>query len=428
MDQRKTLIITVESLPTYLLGVYGADNALTPNLDTLAAHGLVLDRLYAEVTDGIGGLESLLTGEHFLRRTRPGSSPKEVPISGARHTASESSQSEFSAEPYLKAAMVTDCPAAASLVEKYSFASVTRTDGDEVLSPVDDAMQCAMLAPWFAVAEAISEGVFDSSECDCLWLHSKGLGAAWDAPSKLRQRFADPEDPEPPEGVEPPEFPVASDTDPDLLIGWAQVASAQAAVLDTGVGVVLSALEIAGVCCDIIFTSLGGYPLGEHGVVGLQDTPLQETTLHLAGLMSHFPVPSVPGTRSPDVVQLSTIGRQLKKSLAEQGGTQLLSNPSVLKASAGYQFALAVKQAIESEESKANYWARTPAWSCRIDAAQEQLYAMPDDKWETNDIASRMLPAVDLIREETQRHLAQLYTGEAFEAQPLDDLLTSLNR
>jgi phosphoglycerol transferase MdoB-like AlkP superfamily enzyme len=53
------ILVTVESLSAEFLGVFGSHDGLTPNLDALAAEGLLFTRLYATGNRTVRGLEAL---------------------------------------------------------------------------------------------------------------------------------------------------------------------------------------------------------------------------------------------------------------------------------------------------------------------------------------------------------------------------------
>jgi phosphoglycerol transferase MdoB-like AlkP superfamily enzyme len=59
---KNVVLISVESLSAKYLGAFGNDGGLTPELDRLAADGLLLGRLYATGTRTVRGLEALSLG------------------------------------------------------------------------------------------------------------------------------------------------------------------------------------------------------------------------------------------------------------------------------------------------------------------------------------------------------------------------------
>lgn len=59
---KNVVLISVESLSAEFLGSYGNKQGLTPHLDSLAAHGMKFERLYATGTRTVRGLEALSIG------------------------------------------------------------------------------------------------------------------------------------------------------------------------------------------------------------------------------------------------------------------------------------------------------------------------------------------------------------------------------
>ena len=49
MSQPSVLLISADDLPRNILGVYGAQHGLTPNLDQLGKESLTFDRAYVQV-------------------------------------------------------------------------------------------------------------------------------------------------------------------------------------------------------------------------------------------------------------------------------------------------------------------------------------------------------------------------------------------
>ena len=68
-------------------------------------------------------------------------------------------------------------------------------------------------------------------------------------------------------------------------------------------------------------------------------------------------------------------------------------------------------------------WAmRTPAWYLRH-AAEAELFAKPDDRWEVNDVADRCEEVVEMLRATFSEYEEALRLGNLGNLAPLDDLL-----
>ena len=96
------------------------------------------------------------------------------------------------------------------------------------------------LAHFFAAASDTLDGL---REPFALWLHTGTLGRVWDAPYDYRARFAEEDDPAPPEFTDPPHGPVPANADPDLLLGIRQAYAGQITLLDECLGTFLEAWD-----------------------------------------------------------------------------------------------------------------------------------------------------------------------------------------
>ena len=65
---------------------------------------------------------------------------------------------------------------------------------------------------------------------------------------------------------------------------------------------------------------------------------------------------------------------------------------------------------------------RTPAWYLRH-AAEPELYAKPDDRWEVNDVADRCDEVVGLLEKALIEYEHSLRSGKLDDLLPLDEIL-----
>jgi hypothetical protein len=242
------------------------------------------------------------------------------------------------------------------------------------------------------------------TEPSILWLHSRGMAGPWDAPLDMRRQFADAEDPEPPDLIDPPEQRLASNFDPDALLGLAQAYAGQVALFDDCLGWLLESLDqhpLAGQTL-IVLTAARGYPLGEHGRVGPCDQALYGELLHVPLVVR---MPGGEHERNQRLVQPGDLFAILANWLESEAGIcQSLGNAGQVACSIGPG-----QRAI-----------RTPAWFLREsivgDEPVRELYAKPDDRWEANEVSSRCGEIVEVLA-------AQL---DSFETAARDDRLASL--
>ncbi|GAB5406715.1 MAG: hypothetical protein Aurels2KO_49460 [Aureliella sp.] len=394
-----TLVITVEGARADLLGAYGADNAVTPRLDRLAAKGIVLDRLFVDSLEPLEHLASMWTATHRVSRQSNGG---EVQRSIWRSAEGES----------LPSALITDCPQAAELAEQMGCRSVTllaaaATDAQECEEAVaaEDPLECALVTP-FLVA---SEGILSGELSGLVWIHSRGLRLPWDAPLELRDRFRDPEDPSPPSSTVPPAIDITRDTDPDAVVGWGQVAAAQTAVLDEAVSLVMDATQSGDEHhrWNCVFAGIGGVPIGEHGVIGWHGWGLHETHLACAAiLLPQNLVDDAPpiGQRRAEICQLPDLAQTIAALALTKDDLQNGWSVNLLGAFDSFEMRKLVAPldhaVVEcSEANPTETWVRTAAWSGKFRADESALYFMPDDRWEACDVASRRYNVCDQLQQ-----------------------------
>ena len=246
---RNGVVLVVEGMSTGLVGAYGSNTAMTPALDRLAAHGLVLDQCFVDSLDLRKQLHSMWTGRH-----------------AAQEPSSQWSMWQQLVSSGYEVCLITDCAVTAEVAEQLGCPRVTFVEVDESTQPAEDWTECGLMRVFVAAVEELSEP--ESNRV--VWIHSRGLRLAWDAPIELRERFIDPDDPEPPSEACVPNFWITHETDPDEIIGWGQVAAAQVAVVDQAIDILMSTIESRADANDWswMVVSPGGVPLGEHDRVG----------------------------------------------------------------------------------------------------------------------------------------------------------------
>jgi len=189
------LVVTIDRLPAWMLAAYGATWVSTPALDSLAARGVVFDRMIATSPAPDHTLHDLV-GQLFAATGG-------WPAAGVTD------------DPVVAAGMVVATaggPAASvRLVEAAAKTEVEENDAETNIARLVDA--------------AID--VIAARQHRLVWCHIGSLAVAWDAPERYRDRYIDPEDPPPPSGARVPGFAVDADTDPDRVVGMRQVFAGQ---------------------------------------------------------------------------------------------------------------------------------------------------------------------------------------------------------
>jgi hypothetical protein len=408
----RVLIVTVSGMNPSLIGAYGSSTGVTPNLDELATHGILLDQCYLDSFDLKEQLTSLSTGLHALQCSRP---------IDLWHLLEQSGDHPM---------FITDAPEAAAWAEEVGCRQVGLIDAPWPDAAAERPIDCASVALFEAAAHELANSDLEG----LVWVHSRGLRGPWDAPLELRRQFVDPEDPMPPDDVGPPDFSVTQDTDPDAMVGWSQVAAAQLSILDESLGMLHSVLQARpdASAWHFLVLGLGGVPLGEHGRVGGDRPQCHAEELQCMAILS--PATAAPiGWRRSELFQLPDLGTTLRKFCqlppAQSAWGYDVSEWSVSESP--HLWPASLQAAIMHHRGQ--WWLRVPAWSAlwAIDEAaplivdemvdwlaqfqhaagtvQPRLYVKPDDRWEVSNVTSRCGAVVDML----QGHAAQVLAGLA---------------
>ncbi|MCA9131501.1 MAG: hypothetical protein KDA45_00030 [Planctomycetales bacterium] len=417
--KQNALVVVVEGLGPNLLSAYGSSTSATPALDRLAAEGILLDQCFVDSPDLALQLRSLWTAHHAFKAGLPPF--PDCPLF-TRHAGR----------------LWTDSPQVATAATELGCETVMLVQPAVRQQPAEDVGDCAAMELFAAAAEDLASGV-----CGPLWIHSQGLRHRWDAPLDLRRQFTDPEDPDPPGEVVTPDCAVTSDTDPDIVVGWGQVAAAQAAVIDQGLGGLLATLAARDDADDwpCLFASLGGTPLGEHGRLGWGIQQLHHEELHAAAILR--PAGGLPlGLRRPELFQLPDLAATILALLEQPGGEhhpphaaagqrwgqdllQLGAAQSPSRWPAAFRLAM-----IAHNQQR---WLRSPAWSALFadpnnPDEEARLYVKPEDRWEVSDIADRRREIVVRHRELAEVFCQAVQASDRSQLPPLEDDLCELLR
>ncbi len=420
----KLITLTIEGFATGLVGAYGANTAITSSIDSLAARGLVLDQCFLDSRDLESQLSSLATCCHALQ-----------PTSGQPNLWHRLQVLD------IPNVFVTDSTRAANWAEQAGCQQVLLIEPAHSSQPVRDPSESAALGLFTAAASVLEE-----QRDGLVWLHSLGFQLPWDAPLSLREQFIDPEDPQPPAEVGPPCLET-SGLDPDLVTGWGQVAAAQAAILDGGIGSLLALLEVGQSAndCAWLIVGLGGVPLGEHGHVGWNRPQLHAEELQCLVILRPSP-PAAVGWRRAELCQLPDVGATLWDCLgclpaaAGHWGKSMLPwciSDTPARWSNAHKLAM-----LRSTDNRV--WIRSPAWSgvlpaeaCTPADSQSsldptefpvQLFAKPDDRWEVSEVAARCPDVVQQLRTHAGQFLQAAAKHDRSALLPVDDGLCDLMR
>lgn len=420
--------VVVDRLHWGYLGCYGNTWVATPAVDRLASEGFVFAQALAESTDlaetydcywrGTSVLQSRLNAPHapsptLIERAR-GSGKRTILVTDEPLVAEHSAGAAFDDVVELEAPP-SECPPAADAGA--TFAARILTEAIDRLTPD--------IAPFF------------------LWVHTRGLGGPWDAPPEYRNRYAEEDDPPPPEFTAVPHEELPDDADLDRRFGVAQAYAGQVALLDACLGGLLEHLDETGLAADtaVVLLAPRGIALGEHAAVGVFDDRLYGELVQTPAIVRS---PGGRGRlrRSQALVQASdwyfTLAELCEtandsptpaatdvdaaRALRPRSVLPLVDDPTTV-----WRDRALVVGPVAAVGAPAEFGIRTPAWylRCRtspigapqgaVDAAEEappdELFAKPDDAWEVNDVADRCVDVVEQLRQAAVDGQAAVFAG-----------------
>lgn len=389
------LLYTLEGFSPSALSCYGASWNRTESLDSLAASGTTWDRIVTPVADPVEQLDRWLTSKGF---------------------------------PAEEMTVVTDDERISELVSSDRI-------GELIVIPprslaVAESLEETSLAALAAIA---AEQLPDNPH---VWLHSRFLTRAWDAPRNLfpldqfdedalapldpsetlEQELGHPEDsgdwddsvPAILDSWQPPDETLRSNTHPDLIMAWMRTYGCQIRLVDT-IGGLLNEMARASGHAVMIVAGSSGFSLGQNGAIGHRTGPLRSCHLHvplLAAGLTDAATGISSGTTGagirqrrvhsadelPDVVShflnsphSSPISPQ---TWADRGGQ---TSSGIVTRSVDQALAITTEQWFFVRQDALR---ETPA------SAPGQLFLKPDDLHDTNDVA-RLKP--EIVEELDQR-------------------------
>ena len=392
------LVVTIDCLPAWMLSAWGATWVATPSLDTLAARGLVLDRLITPSLDPRSSIDDLFGGF------------------------GKGSLFDIAAAAGWRTAILSDDQA---IPDRVALASACGQSVEVWEVPAIAARSLAVSDSETNLARLFSQAreVVVAGQHQLVWCHAGSLGVSWDAPDSFRNAYIDAEDPSPPAGDGVPCFTVDASTDPDLVMGFRQVFAGQLTLLDRWLGRLLEAvtsLAAGGKNWGVLVMGVRGLPLGLHGTVGCSSTrsDVAEKKQWLGlpyGERVHVPAVFVDPVgwmacqRYGGLVMPADLGATLQNLIGatRQGSSQMGRSLTTLLESSDVPARDRV--VVMAQDGAALI---TPGWHLlleRPEAAQPaRLFVKPDDFFELSDVANRC-PG---IAEELQAALQSAWQGD----------------
>jgi arylsulfatase A-like enzyme len=398
------ICLVIDRLHVGHLGPYGNTWIDTPAMDRLASRAIVFDQMLIDSPRLASLYRSYWEGWHALCAAGPPEGHPTLP--------------GLLREAGVNTALLTDEPVLAAHGVASQFDELIRIDPPWEAQPAQEIeqthlAQCFLQAiDWLAAAR----GPF------LLWCHLAGLGTTWDAPPAFREAYREPGDPPPPTSAEVPNQMLQEDEDPDHLLGIAQAYAGQVSLLDECLGALLEFVE--GSPCGqqtlLAFSAARGFPLGEHRRVGPCDDALYAELVHVPLLMQ-FPDALGAAARS----QALTEPADLWAALLDWWRVSPRPSPSaenlmpIIREETPTQRDRLCVAGRHGERA-----IRTPAWYLRA-AAEPELFAKPDDRWEANNVADRCHEVVECLRDALLQYERTLRSGHVADLPPLSEVLLS---
>ena len=283
-----------------MLGAYGNDWVGTETFDRLAVGSTVFDQFYTTSLDLPVLYHSLWTGASPARIHRENldgvPEKRGFPELGRKlRTADGGGIPADLKELGYNTFLITDSPEVAELRDATGFDQVIPLDPPSLEAPAASVEETVLFSRFASVTDAVLEAAKEP-EPFLLWVHLSGFGGAWDFPMELREDCVeDEEDPEPYPGGEPPFLPEpvrqrlapgkkpdrkdsasaslddTGDPDYDLIRSVVETYAAGMRVWDLSLEMLVDTLRASGLfdSMAILLGSTRGFPLGEHGRVGM---------------------------------------------------------------------------------------------------------------------------------------------------------------
>ncbi|HUY35449.1 MAG TPA: sulfatase-like hydrolase/transferase [Pirellulales bacterium] len=412
------IVVVVDRLHVGYVGCYGNSWVATPELDGLAMESFAFDQAIIDSPSLDELYGSFWTGSHALQR-------RHAWPTGCGTLADALGKAGVATTLISDDSRVGEHPLAAGFGEQIKVEPPVARDA-KTAPDVDQTH----LAGYFALA---ADWLTKARGPLCLWLHTQGLQAAWDAPLEFRNHYADPDEPPPPTLVDVPRRLLPNDFDPDLRFGVCQAYAGQVTLLDTCLGGLLAALAESPLQRDTLLALVSprGLPLGEHRRIGTGDEAIYNELIHVPWLL-RLPDGSGAAARSQALVQPA----DLCATLCDWCG----ATPP-WAAGTGRSLLPVVRDEMETLRDRACVAApggeqgiRTAGWYLRLAADQTEageepdsdrveLYAKPDDLWELNDVADRCRDVAQALARGLNDFRSAAESGTIESLPPLDDSL-----
>ncbi len=401
---KHAMVIVLDRLGAGFLGPYGNTWLDTPQLNRLAAQSLTFDTALIDSPRIDLLYRSYWQGLHAAHAGKAADSP---------------SLPERLDSQGVESALISDATPIGELLMASHFSETVKV----ATAP---AAKAAVEIGQTQIARLCAETIDylqSRSLPGLLWVHADAMSGPWDAPSALRDQFADEDDPLPPDFVQPPALEISPDFDPDELLGITHAYAGQVALTDVCLGALLDAVDSLYRDRDLllVLTSARGYPLGEHHIIGPVRDALYGELLHVP-FMVRLPEGQFAAQRSAAIVQPVDLFATLLDWFAPEDQPTARHGKSLLSLARGETVA-GDDRALSIHAEQLSI--RTRAWFLQSDGESNRLYAKPDDRWEVNEIADRCQDIVVELEAAVHDFTLAVQGDEEPDLHPLSEILVA---
>ncbi len=225
-----------------------------------------------------------------------------------------------------------------------------------------------------------------------LWIHLKGWGGIWDTPQQLRDEAREDDgDPPPYGGAIPPSFEMPPDADDDPLHAVLETYAAGVRLWDTSLEFFLGMLNREGLFerTALFVGGARGLSLGEHLHVG----PGGAGSLYFEEI--HVPLLYRPAGKPSEAVRSFALcgPDDLYRTLLRLAGGEPNERTLLDLASEETESIRSGLSVTQADASSPRQGVITDEWFFLRDTAsvppRRELYLVPDDRWNVNEVADR---------------------------------------
>ncbi len=394
----RTIVLILRGCPAGWLGPYGNEWVVTPHLDRLASESVVFDRHISDYPDAAGACRAWMGGNPGLFG--------QLRIRGIPTILVRANHPDTDAPDWFYAAWSEVFDARPEDDDNSPLDSLLRTlPGllDRLVNQTTFLLWIEidrLLPPW-----EISRDVFDAylrhemTEEESPGADENGAEET-EPPGDRRNEDGTHSDTE--EAIEPFRDPPTGPfdaSDPDALTWLSTSFGSVVTTLDSELGSLFGVLRERGFdqSATWIMTSDFGYPLGEHGQLGVHRPWLHEELVHLP-LITRLPGGREAGRRVQAFTQPPDVAAAILRLFdceAGQGGLLGLARGEVeilrTHAISTLDLGIAAESAVRTNEWAYLLPRRIPEGEVR----ESLLFQKPEDRWEVNDLRARHIGVAD---------------------------------